>query len=91
MVFHVVEIKSVQKISETLFSFFELIKEFLSVRSGLSGCSSTDMFLNLLPLLAVNFECFQEPKVLVLGPAARFVRRHPILLHVCIVIGCSLL
>ena len=56
MVFHVVYIKSVQKISETLLSFFELIKEFLSVRSGLSGCSSTDMFLNLFPLLVVNFQ-----------------------------------
>jgi hypothetical protein len=74
MVFHVVEIKGVQKINETLLSFFELIKEFLSMRSSLSGCSSTDMFLDLFPLLAMNFESLKKPEMLILGPAASFVR-----------------
>ena len=73
MVFQVVEIKSVQKIGETLLPFFEFIKEFLGVGPSLGGGSRTDMFLNLLPLLAVNFESFEEPEMLVLGPSASLV------------------
>jgi len=41
----------------------------------LGGGSSTNMLLNLLPLLAMNFEGLEKPKMLVLGPSASLVRR----------------
>ena len=54
--------------------FFEFVKEFLGVRPGLGGGSSTNMLLNLLPLLAMNFEGLEKSKMLVLGPSASLVR-----------------
>ena len=75
MVFQIIQIKLVQKVSKTLLPFFEFVKEFLGVRPGLGGGSSTNMFLNLLPLLAMNFESFEKPKMLVLGPSASLVRQ----------------
>jgi hypothetical protein len=76
MVFQVVEVKSLQKIWETLLPFLELIEEFLSVRPGLSGCSCADMFLDFLPLLAMNFEGLKKPKMLVLGPSPCLMRHR---------------
>lgn len=73
MVFQIVQIKSVKKIGETLLPFFEFVEEFLGVGPSLGGGSRTDMFLNLLPLLAMDFKSFEEPKMLVLGPSASFV------------------
>jgi len=81
MVFQIVQIKSVQKISESLLPFFEFVEEFLGVRPGLSGCSSTDMFLNLFPLLAMNFKSFEEPKMLILGPSTSLMSQSCVKLH----------
>ena len=72
MLFQVVEVHRAQEFRQGLLPFLQLVEELLGVRPGLRARPGLNMFLDLLPLLAVELQGLQKPEVLVLGPAPHF-------------------
>ena len=75
MFLKIINIESFKKLSQFLISFFQLLKEFLSVRPCLGGCSCDNMLLHPPPLFSIEFKSDQKPEVLILSPSS-----HPMLL-----------
>ncbi len=68
------KVKLSQECLEIKTLLLELTEELLGVRPRLSAASRTDMLLDLMPLLAEQFQGFQEFKMLGASPAPIFLR-----------------
>ena len=66
----IVNIKRLQKLIHALILFLEFDKEFLCMTPGLGAGPCSNVQLNFLPFLTVNFEGLQEFEVLLPCPSA---------------------
>jgi hypothetical protein len=88
MLFHVVQIKSLQEDYQTLVSLFKLIEELLSMRSSLCRGPCLHMGLNVLPLLTVQLQRLQEAEVFIFCPATHL--EDSVVRLLCLLLLCRL-
>jgi hypothetical protein len=69
----IVQIQLTQKFFQRLISLFNFDEELLGMGPRLSAGSCSDMLLDPAPLLSVELQCLQKPKVFFLGPTTLFV------------------